>query len=163
MIKMIYFNMFLWVDPWIRKLWFALIDKNKQIFELWALINEIDGWREDNIRRMKDISDFFDDILEKYDIKSVCIEKLFFTEFNKGNAEFVYGVRWLLMVKFYKKNIKIIELSPKEIKKYITWSWAASKVNMQKKVQKIFNLSKLPEPHDAADALGMAYIAKMLN
>ena len=155
--------MFLWVDPGIRKLWFALIDKNKQILELWALINEIDGWREDNIRRMKDISNFFDEILEKYSIKSVCIEKLFFTEFNKGNAEFVYGVRWLLMVKFYEKWINIIELSPKEIKKYITGSWLATKISMQKKTQKLFNLSKIPEPHDAADALGMAYIAKILT
>ena len=155
--------MFLWVDPGIRKLWFALIDKNKQIFELWALINEIDGWREDNVRRMSDISNFFDEILEKYSIKSVCIEKLFFTEFNKGNAEFVYGVRWLLMVKFYEKWINIIELSPKEIKKYITWSGNANKISMQKKTQKLFNLSKIPEPHDAADALGMAYIAKILT
>lgn len=155
--------MFLWVDPWIRKLWFALIDKNKQIFELWALINEIEGGREDNARRMSDISIFFDDLINNYDIRSVCIEKLFFTEFNKWNAEFVYWVRWLLLAKFYQKDINIIELSPKEIKKYITWSWAASKINMQKKTQKLFNLSKIPEPHDAADALGMAYIAKILT
>ena len=155
--------MFLWVDPGIRKLWFALIDTNKQIFELWALINEMDGWREDNARRIYDIWCFFDELLDKYEIKSVCIEKLFFTEFNKWNAEFVYGGRWLLLAKFYEKWINIIEFSPKEIKKYITWSWAASKENMQKKTQKLFNLSKLPEPHDAADALGMAYIAMILT
>jgi Holliday junction resolvasome RuvABC endonuclease subunit len=47
------------------------------------LINEIDGGRKDNARRMSDISIFFDDLISKYNIKSVCIEKLFFTEFNK--------------------------------------------------------------------------------
>lgn len=155
---------FLWVDPWIRKLWFSVIDDNKQIFELWALINEIDGWREDNARRIFDIWDFFDKILDKYEINWVCIEKLFFTKFNQANAEFVFGVRWMLLAKFYSKNINIIELSPKEIKKYITGSGAAWKKSMQKTTQKLFNLAEIPKPHDAADALAMSYIAfKKLN
>lgn len=149
---------FLWVDPWIRKLWFAIINEDKNIFELGAIINELKGWKEDNIRRMFDISNFFDNLLEKYDIKWVCIEKLFFTKFNQANAEFVYGVRWLLLTKFYEKNIKILELSPKEIKKHTTWSGSAGKTSMQKTVQKIFMLEELPQPHDAADALAMAHI-----
>jgi len=151
--------MFLWVDPWIRKLWFAIIDDNKQIFELWAIVNELEGGREDNIRRLFEISDFFDDMLEKYDIKWVCIEKLFFTKFNQANAEFVYGVRWVLLDKFYRKNINILELSPKEIKKWTTWNGNAGKLSMQKTIKKIFNLEEIPQPHDAADALAMAYIA----
>ena len=149
---------FLWVDPWIRKLWFAVIDENKQIFELWAIINELEWNRIDNARRIFDISKFFDEILNKYDIKGVCIEKLFFTKFNQANAEFVYGVRWMLLAKFYEKNMQILELSPKEIKKYITWNWNAWKSSIQKTIQKIFNLEELPQPHDAADALAMAYI-----
>ncbi len=151
--------MFLWVDPWIRKLWFAIADKDKNIYELWAIINELDGWRKDNARRLYEISDFFDSLLEKYDITSVCMEKIFFTKFNQSNAEFVYGVRWLLLSKFFEKKINIIELTPNEIKKQITWIWTAWKENMQKTIKKIYDLAELPEPHDAADALGMAYIA----
>jgi len=30
---------------------------------------------------------------------------------------------------------------------------------MQKTIKKIFELEELPQPHDAADALSMAYIA----
>lgn len=151
--------MFLWVDPWIRKLWFAVIDKDNDIYELWAIINELDGWRKDNARRLYDISNFFDDILKKYNITSVCMEKLFFTKFNQANAEFVYGVRWLLLSKFFKTKINIIELTPNEIKKQTTWIWTAWKENMQKTIKKIFELEEIPEPHDAADALAMAYIA----
>ena len=151
--------MFLWVDPWIRKLWFAIVDKNKNIYELWAIINELDGWRKDNARRLYDISKFFDDMLKKYNITSVCMEKLFFTKFNQANAEFVYGVRWILLSKFFQQKIDIIELSPSEIKKQITWIWTAWKENMQKTIKKIFELEELPQPHDAADALSMAYIA----
>lgn len=149
---------FLGVDPWIRKLWFSVINNKKEIFELGALINEISWWRQDNARRIFDIGKFFDELLIKYDIKWVCIEKLFFTKFNQANAEFVYGVRGMLLAKFYEKNIKILELSPKEIKKYTTWNGNAWKASMQKAVKRIFNLSELPQPHDAADALAMAYI-----
>jgi len=151
--------MFLWLDPWIRKLWFAIIDKEKNIYELWTIINELEDWRKDNAMRLYDMSSFFDDMLAKYDIDSVCIEKLFFTKFNQSNAEFVYGVRWILLSKFFQKKINIIELTPTEIKKYITWTWKAWKENIQKTIQKIFLLEEFPQPHDAADALSMAYIA----
>lgn len=153
--------MFLWVDPWIRKLWFALTDTDKHIYELWAIVNELQNWRLDNARRLLDIWNFFDEILSKYDIKAVCMEKIFFTKSNQSNAEFVYGVRWILLAKFYEKNIKILELSPNQIKKYITWNWSASKESMQITVQKIYSLKEVPQPHDAADALWMAYIASL--
>lgn len=151
--------MFLWVDPWIRKLWFAITDEKKNIYELWALINELEWWKEDNARRLYEIWVFFDELLDKYNIKTVCMEKIFFTKYNQSNAEFVYWVRWLLLAKFFKHKIKIIELTPNQIKKYITWIWTAWKQNMQKTIQKIYLLKNLPEPHDAADALWMAYIA----
>jgi len=150
---------FLWVDPWIRKLWFAIIDENKKIYKLWALINEINWSRIDNARRLYEIEKFFDEILQNYEIKSVCIEKLFFTKYNQNNAEFVFWVRWILLSKFYEKNTQIIELTPKEIKKFITWTGLAKKELMQKTVKKLFYLKELPQPHDAADALWMAYIA----
>lgn len=153
--------MFLWVDPGIRKLWFALTDANKQIFELGAIINELESWRLDNARRLSEISKFFDDFLDKYQIKSVCMEKIFFTKFNQSNAEFVFAVRGILLAKFYEKKIKILELSPNQIKKYITWNGNASKETMQKTVQKLYSLKEIPQPHDAADALWMAYIASL--
>jgi crossover junction endodeoxyribonuclease RuvC len=151
--------MFLWVDPGIRKLWFAVINSNMEIFELWAIVNELKWGREDNIRRFSDISSFFDELLEKYEISWVCIEKLFFTKFNQANAEFVYWVRGILLDKFYKKNIKVLELSPKEIKKFTTWNGNASKTSMQNTIKKLFSLEEVPQPHDAADALAMALLA----
>jgi hypothetical protein len=32
-------------------------------------------------------------MLEKYDIKKIAMEKLFFTDYNQSNAEFVYAIR----------------------------------------------------------------------
>lgn len=152
---------FYWIDPGIRKLWFAIIDENLKIFDLWAIINEAEN-KKDNPRRLSDIDLFFAKIIEKYPPSWVCIEKLFFTRFNQANAEFVYWVRWILLSKFYQKKTKIIELTPKEIKKYITGTWLAKKELIQKTVKKIFKLKDLPKPHDAADALAMAFICMKL-
>lgn len=154
---------FLGIDPWIRKLWFAIIDSNKKIYELWAIINELNWSRLDNARRLAELFEFFSNLLEKYKIQSVCIEKLFFTKFNQANAEFVYWVRWILLALAYQNNIQIIELSPKEIKKFTTWSWNASKQTMQKTIKKLFQLEELPQPHDAADALAMAMLALLAS
>jgi crossover junction endodeoxyribonuclease RuvC len=93
----------------------------------------------------------------------MCIEKLFFTKFNQNNAEFVYGLRGTLMMLFLKHNIKIKELTPIEVKKYITGSGKAEKHLVQKMVMKIFGLQEMPEYNDAADALAMAYIANKIR
>jgi hypothetical protein len=39
---------------------------------------------------MIEIEDYFKDIFENNKIDAVCMEKLFFTKYNKNNAEFVF-------------------------------------------------------------------------
>ena len=48
------------------------------------------------------------------------MEKLFFTKFNQNNAEFVYGIRGILLMMAVKYGAEIREFSPIELKKYIT-------------------------------------------
>jgi Holliday junction resolvasome RuvABC endonuclease subunit len=49
--------------------------------------------REDQFQRANQILDFFEKLLEKYSVKRVAMEKLFFTDYNQSNAEFVYAIR----------------------------------------------------------------------
>lgn len=147
--------MYLWIDPWIRKLWFAIIDKQKKIWEIWTILTE----KEDNTTRIYNIWIFIEKLLSKYNIKNACVEKLFFTKYNKANAEFVYEIRWVVLFLLKKYNINIIQLTPLELKKIITWNWKASKIVIQNSIAKIFNLQSIPKPADSADALGMAYVA----
>jgi crossover junction endodeoxyribonuclease RuvC len=86
----------------------------------------------------------------------VSIEKLFFTEKNKNNAEFVYGVRMLLIDLFWDSAI-IKEFSPIELKKNITGNGKADKILVKQTVSKIFHLKQQATLSDAADALGLAY------
>ncbi|MBS8122016.1 crossover junction endodeoxyribonuclease RuvC [Candidatus Vampirococcus lugosii] len=156
--------MFIGIDPGARKLGYAIIDKNLNIIDAGILLQEKKNPnREDYFQKIFEIQNFFEKIINQYNIQKAGMEKLFFTNKNQANAEFVYGVRAVLYVLLIKKNIKIYELSPIELKKYITGNTKANKITVQNFVMKIFSLEKIPEYDDAADALGLAYISSILK
>jgi len=153
--------MILGIDPGIRKLWYALIQENRSIVDAGILLlDNKNPSRDDQYSRMLDIHDFFKDLLEKNDIHTICMEKYYFTQYNRSNAEFVYGVRGIIMLLAKQHNCRIKEYTPIQIKKSITGSGKAGKMLMQKMIMKLFKLQELPKYHDAADALGLAWLGR---
>jgi len=152
--------MILGIDPWIRKLWYALIRSDLDIVEAWILKLELkNGDRFAQFQRLADIEQYFSDFFDKYkDISCISMEKYYFTKFNLANAEFVFGMRAIILILAIKKGIQIKEYSPLELKKNITWNGKAWKEMVQKFIMKMFHLQEIPEYHDAADALGLAYL-----
>jgi crossover junction endodeoxyribonuclease RuvC len=153
--------MFLWIDPGIRKLWYALVDDDCRVVDAGILLQEKDSpTRHDQFDRLYNIYSFFLDLFTKYPIKQVAIEKLFFTSWNQSNAEFVYGVRGALIALAYEHNAWVLEYAPVELKKAITWNGKAGKPLIQATIMKVMKLHSLPAYADAADALGLAYLAR---
>lgn len=153
--------MILWIDPWIRKLGYALTDNDLIIKDAGILLlDDKAPTREYQYARMKQIYQFFVEMVEEHDITAVGVEKLFFTRFNQSNAEFVYGIRGALLMLFVEHDIQIFEWTPKELKKRVTGNGLAWKELVQSMVQRHFHLAQLPEPHDAADALGLCWMVK---
>ena len=154
--------MYLGIDPWVRKLWYALIDDDLKIIDAGILLQDKKSpTREDQFQRANHILDFFEKLLKEYPIKKVAMEKLFFTDYNQSNAEFVYAIRGAMMMLFLKKNIEVLEFTPIELKKFITWNGRADKMLVQKTIMRFYNLQDIPEYNDAADALWFAYLAKI--
>mgnify|MGYP001676915625 FL=1 len=58
-----------------------------------------------------------------------------------------------------KRWVEIQEFTPIELKKFITGTGKAEKILVQKTIMKLFRLQEMPEYNDAADALGLAYLA----
>ena len=110
-----------------------------------------------------EIENFFIKLIKKHKIQTVCMEELFFTRFNQNNAEFVYGIRAILITLCLRNKVKIKELTPIQLKKYITGNSKADKKIVQNCIMKIFNLQECPEYNDAADALALAYIANKMK
>ena len=154
--------MYLWIDPWVRKLWYALVDDDLKIIDAWILLQDKKSpTREDQFQRANQILGFFEKLLNKYSVVKVAMEKLFFTDYNQNNAEFVYAIRWALMMLFLRKDIQVLEYTPIELKKYITWNGKADKMLVQKTIKRFYKLQDIPEYNDAADALWFAYLAKI--
>lgn len=152
--------MFLGIDPWIRKLGYALIDENGKIVDAWILLQDMKSpTRNDQFSRLYNIYSFFLEMFTTYDVKKMAIEKLFFTSWNQSNAEFVYGARGVLIALWYEHNVWLVEYAPVELKKYITGNGKAGKPLMQSTIMKLFALRTNPAYDDAADALGLAYLA----
>ena len=152
--------MILWIDPWIKKLWYALIKPDLEIIE--AGILELEKKKFDRVEqyhRMLEIHDFFENLIKNHKITKISMEKYFITTFNLKNAEFIYGMRWVILTLALKNNIKIEEYTPIELKKRITGNWRADKKLIQKFVTIFFHLKDTPEFHDTADALALAFIA----
>ena len=138
--------MILWLDPWVRKLGYALITQDLQIIDSGILLQkQVSPSREDQFQRMVQIMDFFEQIFKTQKIRIICMEKLFFTKFNQNNAEFVYGIRGILLAMALKYWIKIKEFTPIELKKYITGNGKAEKILVQKTIMKLYKLQELPE------------------
>ncbi len=155
--------MILWIDPGVRKLGYALIKQNLEVVDSGILLLEKKSpTREDQFNRMREIEDYFIKLIKKNKIQTMCMEKLFFTKFNQNNAEFVFGIRAILITLCLKNNIKIKEFTPIELKKFITGNGKAEKQLVQKCIMKIYNLKEFPEFNDAADALALAYIASKI-
>ena len=163
--------MILWIDPGVRKLWYAIIQTNLpagrhglEIVDSGILLLEKKSpTRVDQFERMREIEEYFTKLLKKHNIQTMCMEQLFFTKFNQNNAEFVYGIRAILITLCLKNKIKIKEITPIQLKKYITGNAKAEKRLVQQCIMKLYNLKECPEFNDAADALWLAFVAMKMK
>ncbi len=152
---------FLWIDPWIRKLGYALIDDQMRVIDAGVLLQDDKKLtREKQFARMEEIWTFFVALLKKYPVTAVGMEKLYFTDRNMNNAEFVYGIRGALAMLFSTNKIPLHEWTPNEVKKRVSGNWNASKELMVNVVTRLFELAEAPKRHDTADALGLAWMVK---
>jgi crossover junction endodeoxyribonuclease RuvC len=152
------------IDPGVRKMWYALVScdgSTNNIIDAWVVI-DTDHAMIDRTRyyhRLCQMYDFAVALFDTYEIQAMAIEKLFFTQSNQNNAEFVYAVRGMICMLAHRRNILIIEPTPIQLKKAITGNTKASKQLMIEMIMRIYRLHHTPEYHDSADALWLALYA----
>ena len=83
------------------------------------------------------------------------VEKLFFSS-NKRTALDVAQARGVILQTVQLHAIPIIEPTPPELKSCITGDGNADKRQMQDMLLCLLNLTEIPKPDDAADALALA-------
>ncbi len=104
------------------------------------------------------LSDIFDDmctIIDSYKPDYMSIEKLYFNT-NTTTAINVAQARGVITLAANKKNVKIYEYTPLQVKQSITGYGRAEKHQIMEMVKSILRLNSVPKPDDTADALALA-------
>lgn len=147
----------IWIDPWTTTIWFSILQK------VWGNTNLIDYWIFKTTPKLEieyKLLEIWNDIkfiFDKYKPDLVVIEKLFFQS-NVKTAIDVSQARWVIVYEAVKNDIKILEYTPLQVKKAITWNWQANKLQLQNAIKMLFRLDKIPKPDDAADAIWLWYM-----
>lgn len=102
----------------------------------------------------------FDDLhclLEQVRPDLVVIEKLFF--YRMGNTILVAQARGVVMLTLAQYGLTPMEFTPAQVKQALTGYGNADKTDVQQAVARELQLTKIPRPDDAADALALALTA----
>ena len=110
------------------------------------------------ITRLEILHYELDKIIKKYHPQLAAIEQLFFNK-NVRTALIVGQARGVALLTLQQNKLKVLEFTPAQVKQGVTSYGQASKKQVQKMVKLILNLSEIPQPDDAADALAIALCA----
>jgi crossover junction endodeoxyribonuclease RuvC len=94
--------------------------------------------------------------LDQYRPGAMVVEQLFAHYDHPRTAILMAHARGVLLLAAAQRGVPIHSYAASRIKKTITGSGRASKEQMQRTIQRELGLSRLPEPHDVADALAAA-------
>lgn len=83
------------------------------------------------------------------------VERLFFNR-NVQTAFAVGQARGVVLLAAAEHGLPVFEYGPHEVKVAVTGYGRADKSQVQRMVQMVLGMSKLPKPDDAADALAVA-------
>lgn len=94
-------------------------------------------------------------ILSRYDPRSMAIEKLFFTK-NVTTAMVVSHARGVALLTAARHNLAVEEVSPTTVKQSLTGYGRADKRQMGQMIKILLGLKVLPATDDEVDAIGIA-------
>lgn len=145
------------IDPGYATCGFAIItkDSKKITVENFGVIETTPEFSFQE--RLCLLGDDFSDILAQYKPDMLAIEKLFWGA-NVDNAIRVAEARGVMEFLAKKSGLKIVEYAPTEVKSRLVGHGQAPKFQVQNILKMRLHLQEIPQPDDAADALGIALI-----
>ena len=105
--------------------------------------------------RLKILYNKLNALIQKNRPKVLAVESIYFFK-NLKTAMPVSQAKGVVLLSAAKKGIPVYEVTPLQMKMTIVGYGRAEKKQVQKMVQILLDLEKVPKPDDAADALGIA-------
>ena len=106
-------------------------------------------------KRLAKIFDALSAVISENDPGEAAIEEVFFSKRADTQANTTHA-RGVILLACEKLSLKIASYNPRTIKKTVSGSGNAEKLQMQRVVQMSLNLKDIPRPDDIADAMAAA-------
>ena len=106
--------------------------------------------------RLVELESELDGLLEEHKPQAIAVEQLYSHYAHPRTAILMGHARGVILLTAAKRGIRTEQFAANRIKQSLTGHGHASKTQMQRAVQSLWNLPELPEPPDVADALAIA-------
>ena len=146
------------IDPGFARMGWGVISKTGAKFSLidyGCLETSAEASLSD---RLEMIFDGISKVIKKHKPDLAGIETLFFNT-NAKTAVKVGEARGVVLLALKKSGVKVIDITPLQVKQAVAGYGRAEKAQVQKMVKALLNLKETPRPDDAADALAVALAA----
>lgn len=110
----------------------------------------------DMAQRVHALYDGLCEVLDEWRPAAMAVEQLYAHYDHPRTAILMAHARGVFLLAGAQRGIPVTSYAPSKIKKLVTGSGRASKEQMQYAVARELGLAGPPEPHDVADALGIA-------
>lgn len=143
------------IDPGFAIVGFGLVeaDRGRQRLVQCGAITTPAG--EPLPARLRQIADDMDLLLAQFQPQAMAVEELFFNN-NITTGIGVAQARGVLLLAAERRGVPIFEYTPSQVKQAVVGYGKAKKRQVMDMTRRLLNLSAVPKPDDAADAVAIA-------
>lgn len=106
--------------------------------------------------RLKSLYDGVLEVIDQWQPSAIAVEQLYAHVEHPRTSILMAHARGVYFLAAAQRGIPVFSYAATKVKKTVTGHGRAAKEQMQHAVMRELNLTKLPEPHDVADALAIA-------
>lgn len=143
------------IDPGSETLGWGIVEGAGQKYALVDFGTIKSSPRVQFSKRLLKIADGVEKLIAEFQPDTLSIEEAFYAV-NVNVALKLGQVRGAVLVVGERAGLEIAEYAPRLIKQTVVGYGNAEKHQVQEMVRLLLKLQKIPEPHDAADALAVA-------
>ena len=143
------------IDPGLATTGYGVIKKQGNSFELIDYDTIKTSADENDVDRLSNLYEELLLLIDKYKPGQIAVEELFFNK-NVKTAIRVGQARGVILLAGSQQGIEVAEYTPLQVKQAVVGYGRASKSQVQQMVKALLNLSEIPKPDDAADALAIS-------
>ncbi|MFO7951918.1 MAG: crossover junction endodeoxyribonuclease RuvC [Bacillota bacterium] len=143
------------IDPGVAITGYGLVEENGRNFQCLASGCVRTDKDRPTASRLKKIHKQICDLIASHDPEALVVEKIFFSK-NVRTAFQVGEARGVIILAAASSGIDLFEYTPLQVKQAVAGYGKAEKIQVQKMVQMLLQLPRLPRVDDEADALAVA-------